>query len=205
MEESYDLILDLIKENPGMELRELVDAAAARDLGFDEASRAVYWLWKEGRVNLEDSEPPRNPLGFLLSHYSAKFWLSSLALLLMVLYIYVVPDVAPHNYIRAFLGFLTALYLPGSALIEALYPKEEELEPLERMALSVGLSIAVTPLIGFVLNYTPWGIRLVPITVSVIGVTLLLGLAAVYRKFVYFRLRVESLDRVYLRKVAVER
>ncbi|HNR26717.1 MAG TPA: DUF1616 domain-containing protein, partial [Methanobacteriaceae archaeon] len=39
-------------------------------------------------------------------------------------------------------------------------------------ALSFGLSIAVTPLIGLVLNYTPWGIRLDPILVSLAGFTL---------------------------------
>jgi uncharacterized membrane protein len=37
---------------------------------------------------------------------------------------------------------------------------------VERVALSLGLSLAVVPLIGLVLNYTPWGIRLTPILVS---------------------------------------
>ncbi len=31
---------------------------------------------------------------------------------------------------------------------------------IERLALSFGLSIAVVPIIGLILNYTPWGIRL---------------------------------------------
>jgi uncharacterized membrane protein len=35
------------------------------------------------------------------------------------------------------------------------------------LALSFGLSLAVTPLIGLVLNYTPWGIRLEPIVASI--------------------------------------
>lgn len=41
------------------------------------------------------------------------------------------------------------------------------IDGIERVALSFGLSIAIVPLIGLVLNFTPWGIRLVPIVVSV--------------------------------------
>ncbi|WP_137286111.1 DUF1616 domain-containing protein [Halorussus salinisoli] len=37
----------------------------------------------------------------------------------------------------------------------------------ERLALSLGLSLVVVPLVGVVLNFTPVGIRLVPIVVSV--------------------------------------
>ena len=192
-DEAIVLILGVLKDSPGLEVAELVDVVADGGLGPDEVARTVYELWKEGRIRLEDVEAPRDTLRYLLSHYSAGFWLSTLALLLTVLYIYLIPNVVPHNYIRMALGFVTALYLPGSALIEALYPKEEELEPLERLALSIGLSLALTPLIGFVLNYTPWGIRLLPITVSITLTTVLLGLASVQRKFTYFRLRVETL------------
>ena len=192
-DEGIELILGVLEDSPGLEVAELVDVVADRDLSPDKAARTVYELWKEGRIRLEDVEPPRDALRYLLSPYSAGFWLSTLALLLTVLYIYLIPNVVPHNYIRMALGFVTALYLPGSALIEALYPKEDELEPLERLALSIGLSLALTPLIGFVLNYTPWGIRLLPITVSITLTTVLLGLASVQRKFTYFRLRVETL------------
>lgn len=56
------------------------------------------------------------------------------------------------------------------------------IDGIERVALSFGLSIAIVPLIGLVLNFTPWGIRLVPIAVSVAGFTLVcVGVAAVRR------------------------
>lgn len=37
------------------------------------------------------------------------------------------------------------------------------ISPLERVALSLGLSIAIVPLLGLALNYTPWGIREGPV------------------------------------------
>lgn len=194
---------DLIRRVSEVTVEDALKAAVDSGVSREEAARSLYVLWKEDRVRLEDSRPPASVVHYLFSLYSVWFWMLSIALLLMTLCIYLLPQVPPLNYVRVVLGFITALYLPGSALIEALYPNKTELEPLERGALSVGLSIALTPLVGFVLNYTPWGIRLEPITVSLTGLTLLLGLAAVYRKFVYFRLRVESLDRGLVKKVAV--
>ncbi|WP_049910603.1 DUF1616 domain-containing protein [Natrinema gari] len=51
-------------------------------------------------------------------------------------------------------------------------PSRPGIDGIERVALSFGLSIAIVPLIGLVLNFTPWGIRLVPIVVSVSVFTL---------------------------------
>jgi len=41
------------------------------------------------------------------------------------------------------------------------------IDGIERVALSFGLSIAIVPLIGLLLNFTPWGIRLVPIMIGI--------------------------------------
>ncbi|KKI00375.1 hypothetical protein EO95_13960 [Methanosarcina sp. 1.H.T.1A.1] len=68
--------------------------------------------------------------------------------------------------LRNILGLPLVLFLPGYALIAALFPAKSDLDGIERTALSFGLSIAVVPLIGLGLNYTPWGIRLLPILIS---------------------------------------
>lgn len=56
------------------------------------------------------------------------------------------------------------------------------IDGIERVALSFGLSIAIVPLIGLILNFTPWGIRLGPIAVSVSGFTLVSVGIAVQRR-----------------------
>ncbi|WP_273836286.1 DUF1616 domain-containing protein [Halococcus sp. PRR34] len=56
------------------------------------------------------------------------------------------------------------------------------IDGIERVALSFGLSIAITPLIGLVLNFTPFGIRLVPIVLSIGGFTLLASAVAALRR-----------------------
>lgn len=68
--------------------------------------------------------------------------------------------------VRTILGIPAVLFLPGYALIAALFPGKKDLDTIERIALSFGLSIAIVPLIGLALNFTPWGIRLVPIIIS---------------------------------------
>jgi uncharacterized membrane protein len=64
--------------------------------------------------------------------------------------------------VRNIIGLPFVLFFPGYSLIAALFPAKSSLDGIERTALSFGLSIAVVPLIGLGLNYTPWGIRLLP-------------------------------------------
>src|SRR5690606_14173151 len=85
-------------------------------------------------------------------------------------------------FLRVPIGLLMVLFVPGYVLIAALFPKKGDLDGIERIALSFGLSIAVVPLIGLGLNYTPWGIRLVPVVVSISAFTLLMAAAAYWRR-----------------------
>ncbi|NPE27557.1 DUF1616 domain-containing protein [Methanococcoides sp. SA1] len=84
--------------------------------------------------------------------------------------------------IRTILGLPMVLFLPGYSLIAALFPKMDDLDGIERVALSFGLSIAVVPLIGLGLNYTPWGIRLLPILISLSVFTIGMCVVAVLRR-----------------------
>jgi len=67
-------------------------------------------------------------------------------------------------------------------IVGALEPRGDALGSIERVALSFGLSIAVVPLIGLVLNYTPWGITLYPVLISVTTFILTTSMVAWYRR-----------------------
>ncbi len=79
-------------------------------------------------------------------------------------------------------AILMVLFIPGYALVAALFPDDEEINWIERVALSLGLSIAVVPLLGLLLNFTPYGIRLVPIVLSILIFSEGLGLVAYMRR-----------------------
>ncbi|WP_252698810.1 DUF1616 domain-containing protein [Natronosalvus vescus] len=57
------------------------------------------------------------------------------------------------------------------------------IDGIERVAVSFGLSIAIVPLIGLGLNFTPLGIRLTPIMIAVSGFTLPVTAIAAYRRW----------------------
>lgn len=84
--------------------------------------------------------------------------------------------------LRIALGLCFVLFLPGYALIAALFPRKDDLGGVERLALSFGLSLAVVPLIGLALNYSPWGIRLLPILLSLTLFIVSMSGIAYYRR-----------------------
>ena len=96
--------------------------------------------------------------------------------------IFVLVPVLSGSFLRTFLGILLVLFLPGYALIGALFPAKKDLEGIERALLSLGLSIAVVPLMGYGMNYTDWGIREVPILTGISIFTLLMCGTAYYRR-----------------------
>jgi uncharacterized membrane protein len=84
-------------------------------------------------------------------------------------------------------AILFVLLAPGYVLVAALFPgslapDKPEIDWTERIALSFGLSIAVVPLLGLLLNFTPWGIRFAPIVATIVLFTAGVGYVAYCRR-----------------------
>lgn len=126
-----------------------------------------------------------------------------LALTIVTILVVVLPGVR-ETPLRVVFGLPFVLFLPGYAFIAALFPEAGEsptfdedavdsterhssreggIDGLERVALSFGTSIAIVPLLGLVLNFTPWGIRLGPILIAVSGFTILATAAGAVRRW----------------------
>jgi len=107
----------------------------------------------------------------------------ALAILLTLLCIPFVL-IAPLNEspVRIILGLPLVLFFPGYSLISLLFSRKGELDGIERVALSFGLSIAFVPLLGLALNYTPFGIRLLPVIIVLLIFTISLAIGACVRK-----------------------
>ena len=84
--------------------------------------------------------------------------------------------------VRILLGLPLVLFLPGYSLIAVLFPGKDDLDGIERVALSFGLSIAVVPLLGLALNYTPFCIRLSPVLFVLSIFTVSLAISAGVRR-----------------------
>lgn len=86
--------------------------------------------------------------------------------------------------LRVAMVFIFVLLAPGYALAAILFPKQGDIDLVERIVISVGLSVASMSLVALILNYTLWGISVVPMTVGLSALTLLaLGGASLRRRF----------------------
>ena len=114
----------------------------------------------------------------ILSKLSGKYDLAAiiaLTLLLIPLAIYT------EGAVRIILGLPFVLFFPGYTLIAALFPKKDSIGGIERVALSFGLSIAVVPLVGLILNYV-WEISLYPILISTTVFIVIMCIVTYFRR-----------------------
>jgi len=100
--------------------------------------------------------------------------------LLCIAFVFVLP--LNETPVRIVLGLPLVLFLPGYSLIGVLFPRKNDLSGIERTALSFVLSLAVVPLLGLVLNFTSFGIRLAPVLVVLSAFTISLSLVAWVRR-----------------------
>jgi Protein of unknown function (DUF1616) len=164
---------------------ELVAGLRGEGYGTDAAVEALISLQGQKKVAVVEPKPYASVAAYALSPLSTWFWAVVAAVALSLALTAVTSGAV--IYLRYVFGSILVLFLPGYALIEALYPKRD-LDELTRFALSIGLSLALVPLVGLLLNYTPFGIRLVPVSLSIAGLTVVLAAYALVRKHAYYRL-----------------
>jgi hypothetical protein len=182
------VVVDTARSMGQPTVSELVEALVKQNgLKEKEATKAVYVEYKKGTLNLAGANPPSSLASYFVDLENAWFWgiTALVAVTALVVFTVTTSDLL---YVRYVLGGVFVLFLPGYLLISALYSRAEDMDTLERVALSIGLSLAIVPLIGLVLNYTPWGIRLEPIMVSLALFSEAMAVVYVVRKFRYFRL-----------------
>ncbi len=104
-----------------------------------------------------------------------------LLLNVLTILLIIIVTFTPSNVWRLILGLPIVLFFPGYTLVAAVFPRRDALDNIERVALSLVLSIVVVPLIGFILNYTPMGIKLYPVLISITIFVLTTSAVAWYR------------------------
>ncbi len=182
------IILETAKSLNQPIVSDLVDNLVnKKGLKFKEATKAVYIEWKKGTLDLTEAKPSSSLASYLFNLENMWFWGTTILVAFTMLVVFTV-DSTVLLYVRYVLGGIFILFLPGFMLVSVLYPRGREIDELERVALSIGLSLAIVPLVGLVLNYTPWGITLTPIMISLAFFSEALAFSAFVRKYQYYKI-----------------
>lgn len=100
---------------------------------------------------------------------------------IIMAFVFIVTPSLDKSIFRTILGMPLILFIPGYASVLTLFPKKDDLESIERIVLSVGVSLVAVSLLGLMLNFT-FGIRLIPILITLCAYSVILMFVANYRR-----------------------
>jgi Na+/melibiose symporter-like transporter len=183
----------IIKEKKPQTIKELIVLVKEQlQIPDQEIVESVLKLQSEGQASFVKQPPIVSPnlVAYLKTEQTRWFWATVVIVIATAAVMFTVPeDFYPFVYVRYVLGAIFVLWLPGYTFMRALFPTEhstikleKDLDTIERVALSLGMSLALVPIVGLLLNYTPWGIRLTPIVLSLLALTMLFATAAIMRE-----------------------
>ena len=180
------MLIKLVKEKKPTNVRQLVNLMKLESFFIPEQEIMQHILRLESQGKLTLKEPlirPQPKLStYLKTREAAWYWITIILATTTALTVFTIQENSfPLIYVRYVLGAIFVLFLPGYSLIKALYP-EKNLDAIECTALSVGLSLALVPIIGLILNYTPWGIGTVLITLILLILTIIFSTVAIIRE-----------------------
>ena len=186
-------IIQLIKNKGPSDVQKLVKLVE-EEIAISESKiiKHVIQLQSQGKITLKPApkKPPQKLSIYLRTNKAHWYWITLTLAATTAIAAFTIPENAyPIVYIRYILGTLFVTWLPGYSFIKALFPAEppfktcsKGLDSVARLALSIGMSLALVPIIGILLNYTPWGIRLTPIVLSLFTLTAVFATAGIIRE-----------------------
>ena len=179
------VILDILETKQPENVKDLVRLVQEQvDAKLEDIEKEVKSLHMKGLVALDEPTPHNeNFVGFMSPRKSLWFWIIIATFLLSFASIMFVPETGtPLSYLRYAFGFVLVAFLPGYCLTETLFPKVAALDTIERVTFSIGLSFAITALVGLFLSFTPIGLTL-PTALPALGsVVIVLAIVALIRK-----------------------
>lgn len=192
-DQAKELLLETIKKQKPETTQKLIRYVHEQTgLSEEELTKLIIRLEEEDKLHFTEREAIRTPVKrYIFSANAAWYWIVILLSAATGVSVFAIPENAyPLVYLRAMLGVIFVLFLPGYALIKMLFPSKvpiptnsENMDTIERAALSLGLNLALVPLLGLALNYTPLGIGVAPVTLGLLALTVAFATAAVLRGY----------------------
>jgi len=176
-------IINTVKDKQPETVEQLAQTVQKKfSIARQEAVKHIIDLNNNGKLALKESSFPTTHKDYLFSTKATWYWITIALALITSITVFAIPENAfPIVYTRYLLGSIFILFLHGYSLIKALFP-QKELDNIEKTALSIGMSLAIVPLTGLLLNYTSWGITQTTVTFSLLALTLTFATTAILRE-----------------------
>jgi uncharacterized membrane protein len=185
MESLEKTILQIIDKKQPKNVKELIQLVQEQsDASADDIKREIKNLQQRELITLEEAAAATSPLSSLLSsRKNLWFWVTVTLTLVALTSILFIPEAeTPLSYVRYALGLVLAIFLPGYCLTETLFPKRNTMDAIERLTLSIGLSFAVTAIVGLFLSFTPFRLTLATALLTLSSIVIVLAIAALIRR-----------------------
>ncbi len=116
----------------------------------------------------------------VMEKIKGRYWFIAVVILtaLTLLTAYTIPGDSYLVVFRYAFGFVFVSFVPGYCLLRLLFPKNKEVDIVEKIVLSVALSFSIAGLVGLFLGLSVIGINFTSITVSLAVVVLFLSILA---------------------------
>ncbi|MGD0644629.1 MAG: DUF1616 domain-containing protein [Candidatus Bathyarchaeia archaeon] len=192
-EQIKDLIIQTIKQEKTTTAKQLIALMQEHHaIPPEQTTTLLIELENENRLHFTKQKPPipASTKEYIFSKQAAWYWTTIALVGVTMIAVFAIPESdVPLVYLRSALGVVFVLFLPGFAFIKALFPAKvpvktssEDMDTIVRLVLSIGMNLAFSPIVVLILNYTPWGIRLTPITLSLLALTVIFATAAILRE-----------------------
>jgi len=187
------LIIETLKTQKPETTEELIKSVQATTaLPSKEITKLLIELENEDNVYFKKRALLSSPFAkaYIFSKKAVWYWITISLALATSITVLIIPDSdSSIVYLRYALSIIFLLFLSGYSFINMLFPlavpiadSNEHMDKIQRAVLSFVMSLIIMILTGLALNYTPWGITLTPITLSLLGLTVTFATAAIIRE-----------------------
>jgi len=180
------VILDILETKQPRNVKELVQLVQEQaDTTPEDIEKEVKSLHRKELVSIEEPTRLKQSFSSFLSPRNSRwFWIVIGTSILSFVSILFIPETGtPLSYLRYIFAFVLVAFLPGYCLTETLFPREDALDIIERLTFSIGLSFAVTALVGLFLSFTPLSLTLTTALPALGSLVIVLAIVALIRKY----------------------
>jgi len=185
-------ILFLINDKKPRSVEELSEMMKQEyDITENEIIISILKLHANGSIEFRNPKVENSFRAYSVGNETVWYWVTiGIGFFAALLFFTISETAYPLIYLRNFMGLFLVLFLPGYVFVRILFPinvmtktQHKQIETIQRVALSIGISAVIVTIIGLLVYYSPWGLDLSPIVLSLFVLTSVLATAALFKEY----------------------